>query len=158
VSREEEAMNRIICATIATLSLTGSACYKPTTRISGPVESKHGVKVELVDVQCHELGDSDDGHSLELAMKLAVTNGSETMIQFFPERVRLLEPRVLAPSRTDSSCAIEKGERRIARVYFEDRRGASCTQRMKLDPADSMARSERTVRVEPLAFIAEDIL
>jgi len=149
-------MNQAISVAVFALSTTGVACYKPVTRISGPVESKGGVKVELVDVRCHELGDSDDGHSLELTMKLAVTNGSDALVQFFPDRVRLLEPRVLAPSRTDSSCAIEKGERRTVQVYFEDGRGVSCMDRMRLDPADSMARSERTVHVEPLAFVAQD--
>jgi hypothetical protein len=145
-----------ISALVLVFAILETGCYHPVTRINGPSESKEGVKVELVSVDCRLRDDDPDiGYVVDLAMKVAVTNGSDRNVQFHPDRMRLLDSRTRPSYGNKVSISIGKGERRVAQLEFIENGSLSCAEKMKLDPADSLTLGE-PVQVAPIGFIAED--
>jgi len=133
-----------------------NGCHQPVTQINGPSESREGVKVELVSVACQRRNDDPEtGDTIDIDMKVAVTNGSDRNVQFHPNRLRLIDSSARAPLRNNSPIPIGKGEKRIAQVHFLDDSGVTCTEHMKLDPADSLTLGD-PIHVAPIGFIAED--
>jgi len=126
------------------------------SRINGPSESKEGIKVELLDVECREEGNNPDPEDIvDVAMNLAITNGSNQSVQFRPNLMRLIDSHGATPPWTSSSMPIPKGERRLTQVRFIDSRGTSCRDRMKVDFADSLTLGE-PVQETPIGFIPEE--
>jgi hypothetical protein len=108
-----------ISALVLVFAILETGCYHPVTRINGPSESKEGVKVELVSVDCRLRDDDPDiGYVVDLAMKVAVTNGSDRNVQFHPDRMRLLDSRTRPSYGNKVSISIGKGERRVAQLEF----------------------------------------
>jgi len=147
-------MRQSFRAALVSLSITGTACHPWVSKISGPSESKEGVKVQILGIECEAvLEDPESGRDIELTMDVAVTNDSSASLHFYPDRLRLLGTQADGPTETGANLAIAKGQRRVETVRFVDPSLASCGSPMKLDFADSLALGE-PVRVMPIGFVA----
>jgi hypothetical protein len=130
-------------------------CSQTHPKIAAPSAATDGVQMALLDVKCNEVGDSDNGRDLYVTLKIAVSNTRESPVQFFPDRVRLLEPQALPPVRSAGSVSIEKGQQRIVWAEFEESNGRTCSDPMRLDAGDSLLCNDRTAHLSPVAFVAE---
>jgi hypothetical protein len=129
------------------------ACHTPATHISGPSETKDGIKVELLNVECERISDEGDMvDEIKLEMDVAISNGSDQAVQFHPNRMRIIGSGGAKARWAGPSVPIPKGTRRITQVHFFDSSGVRCRDRMKLDLADSLTFGE-AIRETPIGFI-----
>jgi hypothetical protein len=148
-------MNQLTVISVLALGSMMVSCSQSHPKIAAPSAGTDGVQMALLDVKCSEEGESDNGRDLHVTLKIAVSNTRDAPVQFFPDRIRLLEPHALPPVRTESSSSIEKGQQRIVWAEFEESNGRTCTDPMRLDAADSLICNDRTARMSPVAFVAE---
>jgi hypothetical protein len=153
--RQEAGVKQADWVAALTFVVMGSACGPPGTHISGPSESKEGIKVELLNVECERISDEGDMfHEIKLAMDLAIRNDSDQAVQFRPDRMRIVGSGGAEAAWAASRVPIPKGARRVTQVRFFASSGVTCRDRMKLDFADSLTFAE-VIREAPIEFIPE---
>jgi hypothetical protein len=144
---------------IAAVFTITAPCCTVTTQIDAPSRSAEGVEVGIAQVKCNTFSDSDGGgHNLEVGLLVKVANRSLRSLQVYPHRMRLSDQRRgLASQLSSPRTTVNPGESRTVVLRFEDDSGIpQCSDRMTLDPADSLVPGEPSIVVTPVGFAARD--
>lgn len=142
----------------AVVTITAPGCTV-TTQIDAPSRTADGVEVGIGEVKCNTFSDPDgSGHNLEVGLLVNVVNRSPRSLQVYPRRMRLRDKhRELASQASSASMTVNLGERRTVLLRFEDDSGIpQCSDRMTLDPADSLVPGEPPIVVTPVGFAADE--
>jgi hypothetical protein len=148
--------------TIAGTVLLASGCaFTSPARNSGPVQSKEGVQVALVNLYCSQdegpewMNYADD----EVVLHLKISNKNSSPVLFHRDRVHLVTRGAWTPKNqswhSDQPIAVDSGKEAVTTVDFLSPDSEACGEELRLDLNDAVTAGDKPLPLEPIHFVAE---
>jgi hypothetical protein len=146
---------------VGTVLFASGCAFTLPARNSGPVESKEGVQVALVNLYCSQdegpewMNYADD----QVILHLKISNRTSSPVLFHRDRVHLITRDSWTPKdqswHSDRPIAVDSGKEAVTSVDFLSPDPEACDEDLRLDLDDAVTVGDEPVPLEPIRFVAE---